>query len=425
MPVFFKSMSSKITSLPTWVNILCISFFVTLIVTPESYRYSAVTLSILALVTLHKTKHAFAKRELQIIAFSLLVYFLAYIIEMVVFSQSTRTIDLPSRTAFASLCLGLLYLYPPRFNWVVSSIACGAIIAGLIANYFSFQLDSRAFASHGYMVIQVGGICAWFGVLSLIGFFYYWSQKKTYQCALTAIGSLMGLFATLLSGARGAWVLTPFILLMITWHYRSKLNYKHILVAFIAIFAIGLLAAPQIKSRVSLIMTDLEQYSENVTNTSSGARIEMWKSAIYTGLQHPILGVGRDGIAAEKQLQISQHLISPTALRFERAHNQYLEELQTKGLVGLISLLVMFLVPLQFFYRRLKKAYRLQSEELKAISLLGSMHILMIMGFCLTQHYLNHHSGIIIYSFGLVIFAALAVHIEEQIEEQTSGEQLA
>ncbi len=114
MPVFFKSMSSKITSLPTWVNILCISFFVTLIVTPESYRYSAVTLSILALVTLHKTKHAFAKRELQIIAFSLLVYFLAYIIEMVVFSQSTRTIDLPSRTAFASFCLShsLIFFLP-------------------------------------------------------------------------------------------------------------------------------------------------------------------------------------------------------------------------------------------------------------------------------------------------------------------------
>ncbi len=396
------------------VTLLSALFFATLTVTPNSYSFAALTLGVLSLVTLPFTWRAWkTSKDVRLLTIVLCTYFASYVVEMLVHSESFSTIDIPSRVLLAAITLGLLYRFPPKLSWITFSLAVGSIISGLIAIYFSFGLNMRAFKGFGYMVIQVGGICAWLGTLSLISFLHYIHEKRIRYALICGVGSAFAILATLLSGARGAWLLTPFIMVLSLWAYKHCVEKKKLSVAIGAIAVILFLAAPQIKARFDSVVQDLVNYQKNQTNTSSGYRLEMWKSAIYTGLDHPILGVGHEGVQAQKVEQVKQGLIMKGALNFKRAHNQYLEELQTKGLVGVLALLVLFLVPLRWFYKKLRLGVALANSQLKAVSLMGCMHILMIMGFCLTQHYLNHHSGILVFSFGLAILAALTIRFEE------------
>ncbi len=412
---FFRGHSIRDLTLSHWVTFLSAAFFATLTVTPNSYSFAAITLSLLAIVMVAKTWRVYlANSDIRLITFALCGYFLAYALEMVVYQQPFSTIDMPSRALLAALALGLLYRYPPRLNTIMVAIAVGSIASGIIAIYFSFGLDKRAFSDYGYMVIQIGGICAWLGTLSLISFLHYVHEKKSHYAIICGIGAAFALLATLLSGARGAWLFTPFIMVLSLWAYRHCLNKKKLMIALCAIVAISFMAYPQIKTRVDLVIQDLVLYANNNANTSSGYRLEMWKSALHTGIEHPLFGVGHDGVPAEKQTQIEQGLVTRGVLNFKRAHNQYLEELQTKGLIGVVALFALFLVPLRFFYRKLKVGCQLESSQLKAVSMMGCMHILMVMGFSLTQHYLAHHSGILVFSFGLVILSALAIRLEEK-----------
>ncbi len=396
------------------VTLLSALFFATLTVTPNSYSFAALTLGVLSLVTLPFTWRAWkTSKDVRLITIALCAYFVAYFLEMLIHSESFSIIDIPSRVLLAAITLGLLYKYPPKLSWITFSLALGSIISGVIAIYFTYALKIRAFDDYGYMVIQVGGICAWLGTLSLISFLHYIHEKRIRYALICGVGSAFAILATLLSGARGAWLLTPFIMVLSLWAYKRCVEKKKLSVALASIAVIVFLAAPQIKARFDLVLRDITLYQHNHANTSSGNRLEMWKSAIYTGLDHPIFGAGHEGVQTQKAEQVKQGLVIKGVLRFKRAHNQYLEELQTKGLVGVLALLVLFLVPLRWFYKKLRLGIALANSQLKALSLMGCMHILMIMGFCLTQHYLNHHSGILVFSFGLAILAALTIRSEE------------
>ena len=409
-----RSMAKHNAMLRGAVTLLSALFFATLTVTPNSYSVAALTLGALSLVALPFTWRAWkTSKDVRLLTVVLGTYFASYVVEMVFHSESFSIIDMPSRVLLAAITLCLLYQFPPKLSWITLSISLGALISGVIAIYFTYALNMRAFAAYGYMVIQIGGICAWLGTLSLIAFLHYVHEKKLKYAIICAIGSTFAILATLLSGARGAWLLTPFIMILSLWAYKHCLERKKLAVALTAIALILSLAAPQIKTRIELVFNDLALYKQNQLSTSSGARIEMWKSAILTSLDYPILGAGHDGVEKQKLKQIEKGEITRDILQFKRAHNQYLEELQTKGLVGVLALLVLFLVPLRWFYKKLRLGMALANSQLKAVSLMGCMHILMIMGFCLTQHYLNHHSGILVFSFGLAILAALAIRFEE------------
>jgi O-antigen ligase len=174
------------------------------------------------------------------------------------------------------------------------------------------------------------------------------------------------------------------------------------------------LVYPQISSRVNIAYSDITSYTDKAidtkkrTDTSVGTRFELWKSASYSFLDKPILGQGfGDNLNQAKMTQVKKGLVAPVVLGYTRAHNQFFEDLQKKGILGLIILVALFLVPLSVF----RKCYRDQSldTESRYFALMGQCHVIAMMGYCLTQHYLNHHSGIVFYVTGTAIFASLCI----------------
>lgn len=349
--------------------------------------------------------HRYRDVDIKYLSIALSSYFILTLISFSFYGGSGSQLDMPSRTVLATLTLCLLTVYKPKIKPILISILVGCIISGLIALYHSYYLGERAFdKSMSYMPIQIGGIIATLSLFSTVIFFYFLERKNVIIYRLAYLASILGFSALLLTGARGAWVLTPFILIAILWIYKS-LTKRHAISLLSAAIIIGAIGAGQVTDRLEAMQKDISHYQEDNAVTSSGARLEMWKSAIYSALEKPIFGQGFDGVATAKERQVKAGLVDPVVLRFSRAHNQFFEDLQTKGFIGLGVLLLMFLYPLFYFLNAFTKSEKYSLTYI--LSLLGGIHVISIMGYSLTQHYLSHHSGVLFYSFGTVIFFAL------------------
>ena len=66
-----------------------------------------------------------------------------------------------------------------------------------------------------------------------------------------------------------------------------------------------------------------------------------------------------------------------------------------------------FIVPLYLFYR---KAVGQLNKRIKFISILGIVHVLSMIIYCMSQSFLAHNSGNIFYFFVLFLFYAFMVN---------------
>ena len=357
--------------------------------------------------------HKYKEIDIKYVSIALSSYFILTLISFSIYGGSGSQLDMPSRTVLASLVLCLLTVYKPTVKPILISILIGGIISGLIAIYHSYYIGGRAFDKNmSYMPIQIGGIIATLSLFSTVICFYFLERKNVIIYRLAYLASILGFSALLLTGARGAWVLTPLILIAILWIYRSLITKQHVIALVSGAIIIGAIGAGQVTDRLTVMQEELKHYQEDNAVTSSGARLEMWKSAIYSVLEKPTFGQGFDGVAIAKERQVKAGLVDPVVLRFSRAHNQFFEDLQTKGFIGLGVLLLMFLYPLFYFLNALAKAEKYSLTY--TLSLLGGIHVISIMGYSLTQHYLSHHSGVLFYSFGTVIFFALIHNLRKE-----------
>ena len=93
--------------------------------------------------------------------------------------------------------------------------------------------------------------------------------------------------------------------------------------------------------------------------------------------------------------------------QFTHAHNQYLDDLSKRGIVGLLALLAVLFIPLRAFMKKLNT----KNDEVKLIATLGVAHVLSVMIYGLSQGFLVHNSGTIFYFFLTIVFyAAIRTH---------------
>lgn len=396
-------------NLPFIATVLCFLFFSTPIIYPDSYVVAPLLLALFGLFLLPKTYHAFKNRDVKTISLSMVGYFILSIVSLLYSGGETSQLDMPSRTVLASFILCFLVTYKPNPTPLFLAAPIGAAIAGLISFYHSFYVGGRAFVhTFGYMPIQIGGIIASLATFSVISFFYYRKTQQHYLAAFSFVGASLGYIATLLSGARGAWVLTPFIVLVILWLNREFISKKIIAATGLAIVLVFTAGYPQISARFDAMQSDLARYSANNSASSVGARLEMWKSALYSAQESPLFGQGFSGVEAAKKRQIEAGIIDRVVLIYSRAHNQFFEDLQTKGIVGLSVLLIMFAVPFAFFRKNLKR--NADKDAHYFLALMGASHVALVAGYALTQHYLSHHSGILFFAVGIAILSALVIN---------------
>lgn len=96
------------------------------------------------------------------------------------------------------------------------------------------------------------------------------------------------------------------------------------------------------------------EYRYTMLQSSVGQRLEMWAVAWQLFQQAPFTGTGTGSYMASAQKLVDQGSAPPVTSIYDHPHNEFLDALSSRGLVGLLALLLLYGMPAWLFARRLK-----------------------------------------------------------------------
>ena len=397
-----------------FINASIFLFFTLLLMFPKGYNYGStalLVLSILFLCYLLYKRVGFLEvvRQNKAIFGVTTFYFLVSLFFIFFHGEKIKLIDNPLR-AFLFLSVIIFIVYSlVKFDILLYSIPLGSFISGVVALYQYYILSLES-AFYNQMKIQSGDIAMSLGLFSFGISFYFLDAKKS-KLALFSIGcGIFGVLASILSFTRGGWISAPFIVIILLFLYRYLLSRKVLIgLSLILCFSGALLMMNnQFTGRISDAKYQLDVYLSGYNKVSSvGERLDMWKIGSKAFLEHPISGWSLKELDYYKKDLADKDVVTKTSISFSHLHNQFIDELAKKGILGGIAILSIFIVPLHLFYR---KVVGQRNKRIKFISILGIIHVLSTIIYCMSQAFLAHNSGNIFYFFVLFLFYSFMVN---------------
>ena len=340
------------------------------------------------------------------------VFSLVWMLRAWMDGQGVSGLDKPSRFLLAIPALLWVMTHPPRLGWMWAGLACGAIGSGSWAAWQ--KLVEGVSRAEGFtFVIQFGNLSMLMGVLCLAGL--GWSLQQTNHRRWTGFllfGALMGILGSLFSGSRGGWVGFPFILLVLYKGYGGCLSIrlKAVIGALILVAASAVYALPQtgVKARVSHAIEDVQGYVlEGDSHSSVGARFEMWRGAGQLIIEKPLIGWGDNGYERGLKALAEQGNVDSYVTRYGHAHNEFIDTFAKCGVIGLILLLALYLVPMRLFAKRFSDP----NLQVRSIAVAGVLLPVAYMDFGLSQVFMAHNSGVMVFAFWLAtLYGALRAY---------------
>ncbi|WP_445005965.1 O-antigen ligase family protein [Halomonas mongoliensis] len=345
----------------------------------------------------------------------LMLYGGLWILEVWWDGQGSRGLDKPIRFFLAAPVLLLLLAYPPRMAAVWLSAALAAIGTGSFAAWQKLVLGMARADGHT-QVIQFGNSSMLFGILCLGGLGWAVCQRQPRRwLALLIVGALFGFMGSLFSGSRGGWIGLPFIALALYKGYGRylALRYQATLAGLLLVVAGLAYAIPHtgVADRIDHGISDVQRYISGESRTSSlGARFEMWRAAAIVIPERPLTGWGENGYIARAAELVDEERVGVAVARYSHVHNEVLDITVKRGLLGLATLLLLYFVPMRLFGRQISS----KNLELRAFSVSGVLLCVAYIDFGLSQVFFAHNSGVMLFSFWLVILWASMRRLESQ-----------
>jgi len=362
---------------------------------PSGYGYGPSILVLAsAFVFWRKKYYSAMSPEVKTLSYIFITFFIIQAVSIWIDGGTLKELDRPSRLLMAAMTLPLLSLFPVNINVLIAGLSIGAISSGLIAIYEKVYLRMpRAFDDS--MPIQSGNISMTLALLCLCAFFWFRNIGRKGIAAFMLLSFLMGGIGSFLSGTRGGWVLLPIVLLTIFFYFRRTLSLKDGLYASTVcalLFCLAMLPQSGVMDRIYTAKADIVHYFDGVDqDTSLGIRLQLWESAYNSFLEKPIFGWGNNGIRLSQLNQYSNGSISEFIYNFNsHAHNQFLDELAKRGIIGFLMLAMLYLYPL---WVASKNKNNLLVSSMLAVS------ALTLIDYSLSQAFINHNSGIIFFMF--------------------------
>lgn len=388
------------------IPVLCVSMFVFLfgalaLIVPSGYTYGPVLLLLIALVYLFVRPYPQLLISDKCLIASLLLYFLVGVVTNFIHHLPSRSYDNFSRFLFAIPVLLLLLRFPVKPIYLWMGVALGALGAGFVA-LVDFYVYGELRAGGYNNPIQFGDIAMLFSCLLIAG--CSWAKQYSRNMIIIfGVCIIGGILASLLSGARGGWLVLPFALALFyfvnNFHENTRSTVFFILTILCAgVFAYYFLSPDVVRIRISYAISDIQLYVQtNNTNTSVGARIMLWQSSLPLIAERPLSGWG----SVANYVNLSGNN-ADVFQRFNHFHNDFLDALVKRGLLGGMALLMIYVVPVVLFYRQLTQCASAKAPLVYA----GLLLIVATFIFGLTQSFFSHSSGVMVYVFMLVFLWA-------------------
>ena len=245
-----------------------------------------------------------------------------------------------------------------------------------------FQLAIMTFYLHELSGIwRVGGFTnpIFWGIYAfctaLLCLYFAETAKVKWVKVLFWLSALLSAYAVVLSGTRGVWLASAPILVIYLIFIIKNARYPYRLIVGLGI-ALGIvvfLGFGPLNARIQDALSNTHKYYSYVTstrstegqapdavfNTSVGLRLAMWRFSLSAFRESPIWGLGRNGAEEAKKRYVEEGRSPPQLMKYQKGHvhNQYLQELVMRGLIGLSALLALIFVPIIEGWRRLRMNY--------------------------------------------------------------------
>jgi O-antigen ligase len=168
----------------------------------------------------------------------------------------------------------------------------------------------------------------------------------------------LGIYGALLTQSRGPLLafVPAFALVTVLHGYRNGLRRRQWLPILVIGVAAALTASASLDGRLADRFTSIghEISSYNPNQNASGAvreRLEMWRTAVRAFKEHPLAGVGIDRFGTYVRGEVAAGRTNAAVARYGHPHNEYLDAAATRGIFGLLILVLLFVLPFSYFLR--------------------------------------------------------------------------
>ncbi|QNU61660.1 O-antigen ligase family protein [Vreelandella titanicae] len=252
--------------------------------------------------------------------------------------------------------------------------------------------------------IFFGNLSLLTALLCLVGLGWAWQQQSTkfLWVALLLGGSVGGCLASALSGSRGGWLVLPLAVWVFyrSYMYRWQPKWRWLGMCFVFTVIVLVYVTPQsgVEKRMDKAVAEVRQYIDGTDYGSVGARLEMYRGALWLIWERPFLGYGHQGYQTAMQELEVRGVISPKLGNYWHAHNDLLDAWVRRGGPGLLMVLCLYLVPLLRFLPGL----RAENPIHRSFSASGVLLVISFMSFGLSYSFFAYPAGIALYTIWLI-----------------------
>jgi O-antigen ligase len=305
-----------------------------------------------------------------------------------------------------------------RIDLLCRGIVVGAMGAGIIALWE--VLVRGVDRAHGFtFVIQFGNIAIFLGIASLLGLLLLHDTASGGHrggLALCLLGFALGATASILSGSRGGWVAALPGLLLVVWTLRGVPTVRRIglKVAFLLVglaLILSFSSGMSVPSRIAAAFKDLNGLKENGhTQGALNERYALQKIAREIIPERLWLGHSRSEYIKKRDQIVDARGFSPAVkVTGSHVHNDFLQALVRGGLLSFIGLFAMYAIPLAVASRDLRAA----DLRLRYLSATAVLLVLMYGVFGMSQTFLHHNSGRMVFAIVLASLFTLRANIKD------------
>lgn len=377
------------------------------LIIPSGYSYGATLLFVGGLYTLFTHWRALPlDRYDKLILGAVLLFGVQGLVSWLIHGFD-GDVDKLSRFILALPVFFLIYRARPSLHALWLGLACGVLGALLLALYQRLilgELRADGFSN----AIQFGNLAMLMGMLCLAGlaWAHSLSRHRRKMLVLLSLAAVAGVITSALSGSRGGWLGLPIILVVIFVAYYAIFSLRAKLLVLLCVVLGGffLLSNPHIgvKQRIAEAYHEIALFQDGTVQTSVGYRLEMWRGAIKLAQEKPLFGWGDEGYQEGMQQLRETNQIRGRADLFTHAHNEFIDRLAKQGITGLIALILLYQVPLWTF----ASAKRAAHLPTRAVAMAGILLSLCYFDFGLTQAFLRHNNGVMVYVCYMMVIAA-------------------
>ncbi len=284
-------------------------------------------------------------------------------------------------------------------DWRLMAVgmSVGVMISVGVAHYEVYYLNLGRAEGLSNHTIPFAELMVAADLLLWMFMIHAWNNQQKMLSYFLLIASIAAFYGSLLSVTRGAWLAYLFMLLIWLVYVikQSFTNKKHLLskpVLFRLLFAIIIFFAVSQTEQYQVLKSRTQSTVNNLADgnyeSASSARFALFRDAIAHVKQHPF-GIGTRNF--EK--------IDPNGYPYN-AHNQILNVWVENGIQGVISLVLLIIFSLSFFWKNLNHANGLIGIYASS----GLMLIISYIIFSQSQTIFDHHQTLIFFIFYLYFF---------------------